>query len=358
MELPQIFSIVAFADFNNFMRYVAEHPNELFVIAEPYRINILFTASRITPHLTAMKFMEYILQQYPTSHQLQDRRGNFPQHEALEYGCRENFEYLQALPGAPRPPTVSLLHAAVWPDTIECAEYMLARVGYELGNPPVDSLVHEGRTPLMTALSVPRNSVTMIRFLLQRGSNPAFSPIPGSPPPIVAAAACNRFDAMECMFRESLYQPLPLVRLLCSLMCIATVTPAALANFIRVTGVVLNIDDQETGRSPLELAISIARPDLVEVLLQHGADVNRASVQTWRAPIHYALRYYEADPYKYGPIIQVLQRWGANFMAFDCNGYPAYEFARKLGINTGVQQGPLPMGSGVGMVMMPGIPMV
>jgi predicted TIM-barrel fold metal-dependent hydrolase len=119
----------------------------------------------------------------------------------------------------------------------------------------------------------------------------------------------------------------------------------------------LNADDTETGRSPLELAISIARADLVEVLLQHGADVNRATMQTWRAPIHYALRYYETDQYKYGPVLQVLQTWGANFMAADCNNYPAFEYARKLGVM--VQAGGMPLGmtQGAPPMMQPMQPM-
>jgi hypothetical protein len=37
-------------------------------------------------------------------------------HEALEYGCRENFDYLFNLPGAIRPPLPTLIHAALWPD--------------------------------------------------------------------------------------------------------------------------------------------------------------------------------------------------------------------------------------------------
>lgn len=38
-------------------------------------------------------------------------------HEALEYGCLENFDFLWNLPSAPRPPLASLLHTAVWPTT-------------------------------------------------------------------------------------------------------------------------------------------------------------------------------------------------------------------------------------------------
>lgn len=43
------------------------------MLAEPYHINILFTAARITPHTTAMKFMEFILSRNQGAHMVQDK---------------------------------------------------------------------------------------------------------------------------------------------------------------------------------------------------------------------------------------------------------------------------------------------
>jgi hypothetical protein len=45
----------------------------LFHIAEPYHVNVLFTAARIVPHTTAVRFMGFILEHYPDSHRLIDR---------------------------------------------------------------------------------------------------------------------------------------------------------------------------------------------------------------------------------------------------------------------------------------------
>jgi hypothetical protein len=109
MELPEIFKIVAFGDYNNFVTYVNAHTNEvsrfsslplpslykavlwrmedskksngwrsnltpqIFTTAEPYGINVLFTAARITPHITAKKFMEFILERFPNSQMTADR---------------------------------------------------------------------------------------------------------------------------------------------------------------------------------------------------------------------------------------------------------------------------------------------
>jgi hypothetical protein len=164
------------------------------------------------------------------------------------------------------------------------------------------------------------------------------------------------------MVRESLYQPLPLTRLLCALLFIVGVTPQSLAQFIQVciydlpslpssppvllhflasssltckqiTSAPTNEDDPQTGRTALEHAISLARADLVTVLLQHGAQVNRVSmVQPWRTPIHYALLYYAQDKMKYIDMVRLLQSWGADFNALDANGQPASNYARNLGL--------------------------
>lgn len=83
----------------------------------------------------------------------------------------------------------------------------------------------------------------------------------------------------------------------------------------------------------MEHAISLARTDLVVALLQHGANVNRASmIQPWRTPIHYALLYYAQDAYKYMEVVRTLQSWGADFNQLDANGQPASNYARSLGL--------------------------
>lgn len=102
---------------------------------------------------------------------------------------------------------------------------------------------------------------------------------------------------------------------------------------MQVTGANANENDPQTGRTALEHAISLARPDLVTALLQHGAQVNNVSmVQPWRTPIHYALLYYAQDRFKYLDVVRVLQSWGADFNAFDSQGQPASNYARNLGL--------------------------
>ena len=46
--------------------------DQIFTTAEPYRINVLFTAARITPHITAKKFLEFVLQRFPNAHMSAD----------------------------------------------------------------------------------------------------------------------------------------------------------------------------------------------------------------------------------------------------------------------------------------------
>lgn len=74
---------------------------------------------------------------------------------------------------------------------------------------------------------------TYLRFF-QRGSNPGFSAVEGQSPALVVAAACDKWDAVQCMVRESRYQPLPLARLLVSLLFIVGITPDTIGQFIRV----------------------------------------------------------------------------------------------------------------------------
>lgn len=336
MELPEIFRIVAYADYKNFLQYWNAHQNELFQIAEPYHINVMFMAARIIPHTTALKFMDFILQQIPNSHLVVDRKGNLPMHEALEYGCRENFDYLFNLPGAPRPALPTLIHASLWPDNTECLEHLLRL--FTNGTVPMDVFVHEGHTPLMKFIAIPRPSpaLNVLSFLLQRGSNPAYL-VPGGVPhtPIVVAASSGKWEEVDCMLRESHYQPLPLTRLLVAFLCVVGVSQETTAQFVSRISSALNLVDPETHRTPLEIAISLARPDLVEILLQYGADVNLPSDQDWRFPIHYALLFYNKDPHKYYPVIQVLQRWGANPLACDCRGMSAVDHGRSLGVQIG-----------------------
>lgn len=125
-------------------------------------------------------------------------------HEALEYGCLQNFDFLWSLLGAPRPPLPSLIHIATWPTstvsstfilyticslssfqsistflspsldrilfeiTKECLERVLQIVQSAHGGtiPPLDTFLHDGRTPLVTALSTPVTSLEMVRALL------------------------------------------------------------------------------------------------------------------------------------------------------------------------------------------------
>lgn len=51
---------------------------------------------------------------------------------------------------------------------------------------------------------------------------------------MVVAAACDKWEAVGCMARESLFQPLPLTRMLTALLFIVGVTPNTIAQFIRV----------------------------------------------------------------------------------------------------------------------------
>jgi hypothetical protein len=41
-------------------------------MAEPAQINVLFTASRIMPHATAVKFIYFIIEKFPDSQSMQD----------------------------------------------------------------------------------------------------------------------------------------------------------------------------------------------------------------------------------------------------------------------------------------------
>jgi ankyrin repeat protein len=264
-----------------------------------------------------------------------DRKQNYAMHESLEYGCLENFDFLWNLPGAPRPPLATLIHTAVWPAATACLDRILQIVHQAHGGtiPALDTFQLEGRTPLITALSTPVTSIDMVRLLLSRGSNPGYSSTDGQSPALVVAAACDKWDAVGCMVRESLYQPLPLTRLLCALLFIVGVTPQTLTQFIRITGAPTNEDDSLTGRTVLEHAISLARADLVTVLLQHGAQVNRVSAtQPWRTPIHYALLYYAQDKLKYHDTVRVLQSWGADFRSTDASGHAASTYALNLGL--------------------------
>ncbi len=110
-----------------------------------------------------------------------------------------------------------------------------------------------------------------------------------------------------------------------------------------MSGAPVNDEDPQTRRTALENAISLGRSDLVVVLLQHGAQVNRVSVtQPWRTPFHLALLYYAQDAAKYADIVRTLQVWGADLALTDANGVPARDYAANLGLPLTAQPMPPP----------------
>ncbi len=115
-------------------------------------------------------------------------------------------------------------------------------------------------------------------------------------------------------------------------------TDLATLKELLTSGADANLLDGTAGLHALDHAAIHGRPEIAELLIAFGADLNAKDSLYGGTPLHYAISYFPEASKTHADVVRVLIDSGADVNATDSHGLTPLDFARRYVPNAGLLQ--------------------